>query len=44
MAGIGEQRSRVHNPPSNAFHAREDNVYTQSNKRDASASVAFTEN
>jgi hypothetical protein len=43
MACIGEQRSRVHNPPSNAFHARKDNIYTQPNKRDASAPVTFTE-
>jgi|SRR6267142_2748402 len=43
MASIGKQRCRVHKPPSSAFCAREDNICTQPNKRDATASVTLTE-
>jgi hypothetical protein len=43
MTSIGKQRRRVHKPPSSAFRTREDNICTQSNKCDATASVTFTE-
>jgi hypothetical protein len=43
MASIGKQRCRVHKPPSSAFCAREENICTQPNERDATASITLKE-
>jgi len=43
MAGISEQRCRIHKPPSGALRAGQDNICAQSNKRDATTLITFTE-
>jgi hypothetical protein len=42
MAGISEQCGRVHEPPCCAFRACQQDVRTQSNECDTTATVAFT--